>query len=222
MEKEIDTIASGDYTLDVDFSKNIAVTVDVPATLSESTAKGSVTIENLSSVSHDVELTLSADGVALDKADYSLTIGAGQSATQEFTLTAGYKVMPYAVLCAASVGGKETFAVGEGRVASTALRSQKSFTVSASSNGGGALSCEEQNTVLEGDGLTVSSPPTRARKSRTSWSTAFQRVPAALMFSRTYRKTTPCRSSSARATSPRRTLPTASKTCRGSKPATKR
>ena len=164
VEKEIDTIASGDYTLDVDFSKNIAVTVDVPATLSESTAKGSVTIENLSSVSHDVELTLSADGVALDKADYSLTIGAGQSATQEFTLTAGYKVMPYAVLCAASVGGKETFAVGEGRVASTALRSQKSFTVSASSNGGGALSCEEQNTVLEGDGLTVIFTPDEGKE----------------------------------------------------------
>lgn len=152
---EIETIASGSKTIDVDFSKNISMTIEVPEMMTENQGKGTVTLQNLSDKDHQVDLNLSSDGVSLQKSQYTFTIGAGKTAKQEIALTAGYQVMPYAVLGVATVDGKESIAVGEGKVASSALREQKNFTVTASCSKGGSLDQTGAIEVLEGDSLTV-------------------------------------------------------------------
>lgn len=117
IKRDLATMGSGDLTWEVDFSSYVNLDLDVPSTIKQSEEKtGQLTVANKGTTTTTVQVKLSGGGVNVSSDPISVTVEPGQSATQDFTLTGGAKIMPYLVHAQLLGDTQEMIATDSGKV----------------------------------------------------------------------------------------------------------
>ncbi len=113
--KSLQTLASSKYTWNVDFATYVDVSVSVPATVGSGGGTGTLSVTNRGTGNTAANVTLSASGVSLGTSSMSIPVNAGATVSQDFTIAAGSKVMPYLVYAYVTSGNNTTTAIGTGK-----------------------------------------------------------------------------------------------------------
>ena len=118
ISKQIDVVASGVDTWNIDFMHNLSLSASTPATLQHSaTGTYTLTLVNNGSASTTANINFSVGGATLSESSATATIAAGSTYTKNITVTAPASgTKPYLVFANVAYNNKNESVVAKGKI----------------------------------------------------------------------------------------------------------